>query len=191
MTEKELWPVVEKTLKTKYGCSTSWCASSGRPLGRLRAGMGSGQPDVIGVSTGNDNAGIHIVEGKLLHAARNKFNETISQLNDWRGHGDYLWAAFAQSDWEQVKSHQQQAWENDLRKGGIGLVLVDGVKSEVFREADKNPHIDTECQNIIRKCLGLKLKEEPIPYFSMGRDTALSATGALAWCYEIFMTEAK
>lgn len=191
MRERDLWQVVAQRLSRRFGWTKTWWAASGKPLGRLQAGLGRGQPDVVGVANRNDEPDVHIVEGKILRPSRHKFNETISQLKDWKDYANFLWAAFARSDWRQLPKSQQEQWERHLRNDGIGLVLVNGKSAEIRLEATRNSDTDSEKHQKVIAWAGLNPEEKPVPRFSLGSVQALAASAATAWCYDIFLTEAR
>jgi len=191
MKESDLWQVVARHLRKRYRWSTDWWAGSGKPFGNFSAGMGYGQPDVVGVSEQLAKPEIHFVEGKILRPSRQKFNETIGQLKDWRDYANYLWAAFARADWQLATAAQREDWESALRVEGIGLVLVKDSKATISIDSRSNSQVDPEKQRLVLERLGSKAAELPVPIFSLDRHNALAATGAIAWCYDIFVTEAR
>jgi hypothetical protein len=168
MRERDLWQVVARHLRKRYGWPKDWWAGSGKPFGNLRAGMGQGQPDVVGVSEKQATPEIHFVEGKILRPSRHKFNETISQLRDWGAYANYLWAAFARADWELVSRAQREEWETNLRYEGIGLILVKDGRATIPLKSRSNSQVEAENQRLVLERIGSKRAKTASSYLLVG-----------------------
>src|SRR5438876_817520 len=123
MKEKDMWPLIARCLKKKFKWGPDWWAQCGKHLGHWPAGMGAGQPDVVGVANFDTDPEVHIVEGKLLRSREN-FDQTMAQLRNWRPYGNRLWVAFNLTGWTNWNKQQRDSCKRQIEAEGFGLVLV-------------------------------------------------------------------
>lgn len=189
MKEKDMWPLIELCLSKKFKWGYKWQAQCGKPFGRWPAGLGAGQPDVVGVSNIDANPEIHFVEAKLLHPSREKFSQTMAQLRNWRPYADQLWVAFTRDDWKNLEKQQMDECNGEIEGEGFGLLLVSQNYAAIIIEPKKNPRVEQlKQQELLRY---LKIADTTVPIFALSYEQSVAAAKAAAWCCSVFHKEAR
>jgi hypothetical protein len=132
-----------------------------------------------------------MVEAKIIGNSRHKVRETISQLDNWDSYANFLWAGFARSEWRALDQRERTRYEDDLKRQGMGLMLVEKETVEVIVDPKTNSGVVQTNQLSLLESIGLEIPSEVIPHFDLSRKTALVADSAICWCYDIFQNEAR
>jgi len=190
MKESSLYPPVAKFLVKKYACDprATWVAGCGKDL-TFPSGFRKSKPDVVTVHREGDTSEVHLVEAKLLHIRAFAFDETRNQLDNHRRYADKLWAAFPESQWQDVAANHGR-WKRELGDRGFGLLLVNSGKVRIELEPGSNPKMEPACKDELLEAL-LVPQDKAISVPSLGTDMGNAACVAAARVAELMAGPVK
>jgi hypothetical protein len=155
------YPAIETYLRKQWNCSRTWRVGKTPRIALKVPDPHQRVPDVVGARQSDDQWQTVIVEAKRKDAGGHAIQQAIAQLeavSDW---AHYLFLSLETADWRARKLQDQVALESEVKRRGVGLLLVDGMKVEQRVDPTQNSGVHEAARDELLGWLGIECDTAP------------------------------